>query len=287
LKVFTAAAALESGLVTPDTLIFTENGSYDIGGNVIHDSHPHGWLSLAQIVKVSSNIGAVKISEKIGSESLYRTLTAFGFGKKTGIDCPGETAGTLLPHHRWSRMDAAAIAFGQGVSVSAIQLAAATAAIANEGTLMQPYILQAVLDQNGGLVKQFSPRKIRQVISPALAATIRLMMESVVTTGGTGVQAALDGYSAGGKTGTAQKADERGGYAAERFVASFVGFSPVKDPEIVVLVVIDEPQGEHYGGTVAAPVFKRIALKTLDYLNIPPRREKERLTVSLTHRVNG
>lgn len=287
LKIFTAAAALGSGLVEPETLFFAENGEYSIGENVIHDSHPYGWLSLAQIVKVSSNIGAAKIGEKIGSASLYRALTDFGFGQKTGIDCPGETAGALLPYQRWSKLDTAAIAFGQGVSVSAIQLVRAVAAIANEGILMRPYIVQAVLDQNGGLVKRFGPQKIRQVITPESAAKIRLMMESVVDLGGTGTRAALDGYPSGGKTGTAQKADERGGYAEDRFIASFVGFAPAKRPEIAILVVIDEPQGQHYGGTVAAPVFKRIALKTLDYLNIAPRREKERLTVSLTHGASG
>ncbi|MEE8397861.1 MAG: penicillin-binding protein 2 [Desulfobacterales bacterium] len=281
MKIFTAAAALASGLVDSDTLFFTENGEYSIGENIIHDSHPHGWLTLDEIVKLSSNIGAAKISETIGSESLYRTLTDFGFRQKTGIDCPGETAGALLPHHRWSKLDAAAIAFGQGISVSAIQLVRAVAAIANGGTLMRPYVVQAVLDSNGGLVKRFGPEKIRQALSPELAARIRSMMESVVDVGGTGVRAALDGYSSGGKTGTAQKADKRGGYAENKYIASFVGFAPAKRPEIAILVVIDEPQEQYYGGTVAAPVFKQIALKTLDYLNIPPRREKEQLTVSL------
>lgn len=287
LKIFTAAAALESGRIQSETLFFTENGEYKIGNNVIHDSHPHAWLSLAQIIQYSSNIGAAKISEEIGPEALFKTLAAFGFNEKTGINCPGETTGMLLPYYRWSKIDASAIAFGQGISVSAIQLVRAVGAIANDGVLMRPYTLQAILDPNGGLVQRFQPEKIRRAISSESAYIIRQMMKTVVTPTGTGTRAALDGYHVCGKTGTAQKVDGPNGYSEDRFTASFVGFAPAERPEIVILVVIDEPQGNHYGGVVAAPVFKKIALETLDYMNIAPRWETEHLRVSYQPGITG
>jgi len=279
MKIFTAAAALSSGLVDHDTLFYAENGAYTVGRNIIHDTRPFGWLSLDQIIKYSSNIGAVKVSEKVGPELLYNTLVRFGFGQKTGIDCPGETTGTLLPHYRWSKMDTSSIAFGQGVSVSAIQLAAATGAIANDGMLMQPYVVQAVMNQNGGLIKRAGPKPVRQVISPVYARAVRRMMASVIEDGGTGGNAAMQGYTACGKTGTAQKVGD-GGYADGKYVASFVGFSPAEHPEIVVVVVIDEPKNGYHGGVVAAPVFKEIANKIMDYMNIPPQKNAGRMTVS-------
>jgi len=280
MKIFTAAAALSSGLVKADTLFFAENGKYKIGRNVVHDTRPRGWLSLTQIIKYSSNIGAVKIVEKIGAESFYKTLYGFGFGDKTGINCPGETTGMLLPYYRWSRIDTSAIAFGQGISVSAIQLAAATGAIANGGVLMRPYVVQAVIDQNGTLVKQVKPQPIRQVISPESAQIVSQMMATVVEDGGTGTPASLEGYTVCGKTGTAQKVDI-GGYAKGKYTASFVGFAPAEHPEIVVVVIIDEPQKEHYGGIVAAPVFREIALNTLVYMNISPKKDINRFRASI------
>lgn len=287
MKIFTLAAAIESGLMKPDTLLFAENGEYNVGNNVIHDAHPHGWLSIKQIIKFSSNIGAVKISEKIGPKLLHKMLSDFGFGAKVGIDCPGETKGSLSPYHRWSQMDASAISFGQGISVSAIQLITAVATIAGDGILMRPYVVQAITDENGGLVKSFGPGKIRQVVSPKTARLVRAIMQSVIEDGGTGVNAALDGYSACGKTGTAQKIDEKGTYAKGKYIASFVGFTPVEKPEVVILVIIDEPTNGHYGGTVAAPVFRKIALDTLHYMNVPPGNDTERLTVLRGNEANG
>lgn len=287
MKIFTAAAALISDQFTPDSLIFTEEGDYQIGSNVIHDTHPHKWLSVTQVIKHSSNIGAAKISESIGPKALHETLLAFGFGKKTGIDCPGETAGVLLSPHQWSRMDTAAIAFGQGVSVSAIQLIRAVGAIANGGDLMRPYLVQAILDPNGGLIQRFAPHKVRQAISPKVADAVRTMMETVLDEDGTGAEAAMAGYSACGKTGTAQMVDGDDGYAEDKYIASFVGFAPAETPEIVVLAVINEPVKSHLASVVAAPVFKRIVLETLDYLNVPPERPANQLTVSLPQRIAG
>jgi len=269
MKIFSACAAIEFGGYSPNAIFFCENGKYRIGKNVVRDTHPHGWLSLQQIIKFSSNIGTIKVSEMVGPEHIYKTFRNFGFGEKTGIDCPGETSGSLSHYNRWSKIDAGAISFGQGVAVSALQLITAASAIANDGVLMAPYIVQAITDQNGRLIKSSSPRMVRRVVSLETARTVKKIMASVTTEGGTGVNAALEGYSVCGKTGTAQKIDEKGTYSNEKYTASFLGFIPAEDPEIAVLVVIDEPQGKHYGSIVAAPAFKRIAHETVNYMNIP------------------
>jgi cell division protein FtsI (penicillin-binding protein 3) len=287
LKIFSAAAALESGICSPHSIFFCENGKYKIGKDVVHDTHPHGWLSLQQIIKYSSNIGTVKVSEAIGAELLHNTLRSFGFGQKTGLDCPGETAGSLSPYKRWSKIDAAAISFGQGISVSAIQLITAAAAIANDGILMKPRIVHAITDQHGAFIKRFAPQRIRRVIAAKTAGTLRRIMQSVTTKGGTGVNAALEGYSVCGKTGTAQKTDEKGTYAKGKYIASFIGFVPTNKPKAVILVIVDEPQKKHYGGTVAAPAFRTIALKTIDYLNIPSKTGLDRLRVVWENRDRG
>jgi cell division protein FtsI (penicillin-binding protein 3) len=275
LKVFVAAAALESGLCTPRTIFYCEKGHYRIGKNVIHDAgdHTYGWLSLQQIIKYSSNIGAVKLGERIGAEKLYDTLKAFGFGNRTQIDCPGETTGTLSHFDSWSKMDLAAISFGQGISVSAVQLATAVSTIANGGRVMRPYVVQATMDRNGRLIKSVMPRQTGRAVSAETARTVRRIMATVTTKGGTGVKAALKTHRVGGKTGTAQKAGPGGSYAPDKYVASFVGFAPVEKPQVVVLVVIDEPQGAHYGGTVAGPAFRQITSETLHYLSVHKRKK--------------
>jgi cell division protein FtsI (penicillin-binding protein 3) len=287
LKIFSAAAAIESGTCKPNTIFFCENGEYQIGNNVIHDAKPHGWLSLQQIVKYSSNIGAVKVSEILGPENLYHHLRKFGFGEKTGIDCPGETAGSMAPYKRWSKIDTGAIAFGQGISVSAIQLLTAVCTIANDGIRMKPFIVQAITDQNGRLIKSFAPKKAGTVISAQTARLVRKIMKTVISQDGTGVNAALEGYSACGKTGTAQKSDENGSYAKDKYVTSFVGFAPAENAAVAILVVIDEPRKNHYGGVVAAPAFKKIASETLNYLNIPPKRDHGKLTVEVAFEASG
>ncbi|RLB83337.1 MAG: penicillin-binding protein 2 [Deltaproteobacteria bacterium] len=270
-KIFLAAAALESGLCEPSSEFDCEGGAYRIGKNVVHDVSPHERLSLQDIVKYSSNIGAAKVGEKIGPAYLYHKLKEFGFGHRFGIDFPSETRGSLLPVGGWSEIDAGAICFGQGVSVSALQFGAAVCAIANDGLLMKPYLVQCMTDAQGRIVQRFGPTALRQVISPQNARCLTHMLERTVEKGGTGVRAALRDYRVAGKTGTAQKADPTGcGYAEDKYIASFVGFVPAENPEIVVLVVIDEPRKDYYGGVVAAPVFRRIAKETLRYLKIPP-----------------
>ncbi len=270
LKIFTAAAALESKSSSSQSIFYCENGVYRVGRNLIHDTHPYGWLTLKKIIKFSSNIGAAKVAKAMGDKTFYQTLERFGFGAKTGIDCPGESSGRLTSYRRWRTIDAANIAFGQGIAVSAIQLTTAVAAIANDGFLMKPYLVQAITDQNGRLLKNTTPKRIRRVISAHTARTVRGMMAAVVDEGGTGVKAALDRYQAGGKTGTAQKIEPDGGYSRKRFISSFVGLAPVHRPKVVVLVAIDEPCKRHYGGTVAAPAFRRITQAALSYLEVAP-----------------
>lgn len=287
MKIFSASAAIESGACSPDTIFFCENGKYKVGEDVVHDTRPHGWLPLQKIIKYSSNIGAVKIGEMIGPELLYNTLRSFGFGKKTKIDCPGETAGNLAPYRRWSKIDTGAISFGQGISVSSIQLITAVSAIANQGVLMKPYIVREITDQNGRTLKKFDPHKVRRVISARTAEILKKMMKSVVDRGGTGVRAALKGYTACGKTGTAQKIDKKGEYADGRYISSFVGFAPAENPELAILVVVDEPHEDHYGGIVAAPAFREIAHETLSYMNVLPVISTEKLTVSRENGANG
>ena len=280
MKIFSAAAALESGKIKASSIFYCENGAYRIGRNVVHDIKKHGWLSLQQIIKYSSNIGAFKVSEKIGPEKLYTTFQKFGFGAKTGIDSPGETTGSLAHYKNWTTVDTGAVAFGYGISVSAIQLITAASAIANDGILMKPYFVKAITDQSGKTLKQFQPQTVRQVISKRNARTVRNIMKTVITKGGTGTNAALEGYTVCGKTGTARKLDENGRYSDSMHIASFVGFTPAENPKLTILVVIDEPKGKYYGGTVAAPVFRRIARETLNYLNIPPQSGTKRFATT-------
>lgn len=287
LKIFSAAAALEYGVSGPHSILYCENGAYRVGRNTVHDIRPHQWLSLEQIIKYSSNIGAVKLSEMIGSKNLYHTLKQFGFGEKTGIDCPGETEGMLSSYQRWSKIDAAAIAFGQGISVSAIQLITAISAIANDGILMKPYIVEAITNKNGALIEKFGPHPVRRAVSYQTAATLKNMLARVTEEGGTGVNAALNGYQVSGKTGTAQKVGASGTYERGKYVSSFVGFVPSQNPQAAILVIIDEPKKAHYGGVVAAPVFRQIAHQTLNYMNVPPEGQKEHLTVSKEEEVKG
>jgi cell division protein FtsI (penicillin-binding protein 3) len=270
LKIFNAAAAIEAGGSSPNTIFFCENGAYRIGRNVVNDTTQHGWLSLQQIIKYSSNIGAIKISEMLGPELLHKTLGDFGFGKRTGLDCPGETAGSLSHYTDWTPMDTAAVSFGHGIAASPIQLITAFSALANGGVLMKPYLVQAVVDADGKTVHAFQPRQVRQVVSRQTAATLSNILKTVITEGGTGTLASVNGYSVCGKTGTAQKINDDGTYADDRYIASFVGYTPAAKPALSILVIIDEPQGEYYGGTVAAPAFRRIAEETLNYLNVPP-----------------
>ncbi len=287
MKIFSVAAALETGTMDSGTIFYCENGTYLVGSHTVHDTKQHGWLSLQQIVKYSSNIGAVKLVEKIGNRTLFDSLQKFGFGRRTQIDCPGESSGSLAHYKRWTAVDAGAIAFGQGVSVTGMQLITAVSTIANNGLMMQPHIVQAITDPNGQLIRNVEPQAVGQVVSAKTARTVRRIMRTVITAGGTGTNAELDGYEVCGKTGTAQKIDENGRYAPNKYVSSFVGFAPAQQPALAVLVIVDEPRGAHYGGVVAAPVFKRIIKESLGYLNIPPNNGMQRLQVAREAKVSG
>lgn len=269
LKAFTIAAGLESRAASPDTVLDCENGRYYIGRIPIHDTHDYQLLSVSDIVKFSSNIGAAKLGQAMGKEVLYTALKEFGYNRLTGIDCPGEVDGSLNDFRRWRPIDAANIAFGQGIAVTAIQLATAMATIANDGVMMQPQIVQAVTDHNGVVVRKISPQALRRVVSVETARRMQAMLIRVVEKGGTGTRAAVKGFTVGGKTGTAQKIGPDGAYSKRDFISSFVGFVPASRPELVILVVVDEPRKYTYGGLVAAPAFQEIAQSTLNYLNIP------------------
>lgn len=270
-KPFLLAAAFNEKLIRPEQKIFCENGSFRVGGKTIHDHHGHGHLSVTEILKYSSNIGMAKIAKIVERERFHRYITAFGFGASTRLGLPGEVGGMVRNPARWFEIDLAAIGFGQGISVTPIQLASATAAIANGGNLMAPYLVERVVDQYGQEVEAHTPVPVRQVISDEVARLVRQIMVESTAEGGTGTLAAVPGYTVGGKTGTAQKVDPvTGGYSVDKRMASFVGFVPAEAPRLVILIVIDEPVGQVYGGLVAAPVFSRIASQALRYLNVPP-----------------
>ena len=274
MKVFTAATALEKGFY-PQSIFFCENGTYKIGRFTINDTHSHSWLSINQIIKFSSNIGTVKIAQTLGKKTLHNYLEKFGFGNKTQIALPGETSGRLIPYNSWSRIDTGSISFGQGISVSAIQLLSGISAIANDGKLMKPMLLKKIISNTGKTIRTYHPEVIRQVISKQTALHVKNMMGLVVENEGTGTKAAIDGFNICGKTGTAQKAlKNQKGYAKNRYTSVFGGFAPKNRPELAILVVIDEPTKKYYGGDVAAPAFKSIMAESFTYLNIAPENRK-------------
>ena len=270
-KPFTMAAALAAGAVKPNQSINCENGVTRMGGRLLHDAHPYEWLTPTQILAYSSNIGTAKIAQDLGKKDLYRGFRRFGFGEPTGLGVPGETAGILRHYRRWYEIDTAAVSFGQGMSVTNVQLATAMSAIANGGQLMQPMLVRRMSDGHGATIEENKPRVRRQVVPRRVAKLVGQMLTAVTEPGGTAIEAAVDGYIVAGKTGTAQKADYvHGGYAKDKWLASFIGFAPADRPSVVISVVIDEPVIAHYGGTVAGPVFRRIAEVTLRHMGIAP-----------------
>jgi cell division protein FtsI (penicillin-binding protein 3) len=267
-KTFVAAAALASQKVSLDQLFDCEQGSWSIGGRVIHDTHKYGKLNLADIVKLSSNIGVAKVGQTVGAKDLYKTIRAFGFGQPTQVDLPGESRGILRPASAWRPVELANICFGQGVAVTALQITQAFAAIANGGVLMRPYVVRAEVDSGGRLVAETQPRVVRRVMGAREARILTNMLRAVTEEGGTGTRARVGSIPVAGKTGTAQKVNPSGGYSKTDYMSSFIGFLPADDPQVVVLVVIDTPKGQHYGGVVAGPAFSRIARAALDSLGM-------------------
>jgi len=273
-KVFTVAAALDQGVVTPDTCFDCEQGKYRIGGRTIHDTHKHGKLNVTEIVKLSSNIGCSKIAARLGKQGLYDFLRRCGFGSRTGIDFPGEKEGMLRDWHRWRDVDLSNISFGQGVGVTPVQLMMAYAALANGGYLVKPYLVQAVVNENGWKVYEYHVTSgRRRAFSPKVARQVSAMLETVVDDDGTAPKARIPGYRVAGKTGTSQKYDsKKKKYSRKNYLASFIGFIPAPENhgKLLVYVMLDEPRTSIYGGMVAAPAFSRIGQRLLAYLNVQP-----------------
>ncbi len=270
-KMIIASAAIEEGIFTP-TSWFHLPGTIRVGGKIIGEAHPRPPkdFTFTDIVKYSSNVGAVTISLKLGKEKLYKYFVAFGLTEKTGIDFPGEVKGYVPPPEAWSGSTIGTVPFGQGISVTSLQLARAFAAIANNGMMVKPYLVSKVVSPRGRVIMTATQENEKQVVSPRTAQEIRHILEKVVV-GGTGKGAQIPGYKVAGKTGTAQKPKENGrGYDPGRHVASFIGFAPADDPKVLVSVMIDEPQDAIWGGAVAAPVFKNVTEFSLHHLKIQP-----------------
>ena len=263
-KIVTAASALESGKVSEGDKFFCENGAYRVGNHILHDHHPNGTLTFSEIIEKSSNIGVTKIAQRIGASDVYKYARLFRFGSPTNIDLPGEVTGVLRPPSAWSKTSIGAIPIGQEVTVTAIQLAGAISAIANDGVYMQPFVIKCIKDQEGEMIKEFKPQVLSQAISKETAQRLKPILARVVEQG-TGKLAKPKGRSAAGKTGTAQKVFN-GLYSQDRFYATFIGFAPVEDPELAMIIVFDEPYPNHFGGTVSAPVFREVAENALKYL---------------------
>jgi cell division protein FtsI (penicillin-binding protein 3) len=263
-KAFTVAGALQDGLVTPST-VFNIPPVLQVADRQIHDAEAHGDenLTVAQILKVSSNIGADEIGARLGAARFNGWVHRFGFGAKTGVDLPGEDSGIILPLSQYSGSTMGNLPFGQGESVTPIQMATAYSAIANGGILRPPHIVQAI----GG--KQLRLPAGHRIISPTTAAELRYMLRGVLGDGGTASGAAIPGYDLAGKTGTAQIV-VNGHYSSSEFIASFIGMVPASNPRLVVAVIVDEPQGSIYGGSVAAPAFQKIVGWAVPYLGIAP-----------------
>ena len=274
-KPFTVAGALEEGAVTETDRINCENGNYRVADRVIHEAKRlrHGLLTVHDVIKYSSNIGAAKIAEKLGKEKFYEYITKFGFGLKTGIDLPGESPGLLRPVEKWTKVDATTIAFGQGVSVTPIQMIAALSAIANDGVLMKPFVVRAIVDKKGEIIRVYRPTVVRRVISSSTSKRLTAILKDVVgAEDGTGKRARIANMEVAGKTGTAQKFDfARHVYSSQKVRTSFMGFFPADKPQLAIMVMLDEPQRDMWGGVAAAPVFKNIGEQILTCFRNPLR----------------
>jgi len=269
-KTVTISAGLEEEITRPEEMFDCQMGSIVINGMRIRDSRPHGMLSVADILAESSDVGAIKVALRLGDERLYKYIRAFGFGQQTGIELPSETRGLTKPVSRWSKVSIGAISMGQEIGISAVQLAAMISTIANDGVRVPPRIVAGtIVPQNAPQTVAFQPVEGTRVVSSLTAAQMRQMLQGVVLHG-TGRKAILEGYSSAGKTGTGQKVDPATGtYSKTKYVASFAGFSPINDPQIVVVVILDSPVGLHQGGQVSAPIFQRITQQVLEYLHVP------------------
>jgi cell division protein FtsI/penicillin-binding protein 2 len=272
-KIVVVSGGLNEGVVTLDQQFDCENGDFLFAGRHLHDHERYGILSVKSIITKSSNIGAAKIGIAMGEDRLYDYIRAFGFGDRTGIPLPGESRGIVHPVNKWTKVSIAQLPMGQCIAVTPLQMVMAMSAVANDGVLMRPMLVDRLQDEDGNTVVKYQPQQVRRVITEE---TVRKMVEAlktVVTPDGTAANAALEHYTVAGKTGTAQKTD--GKQYLDKFYSSFTGFFPADNPEICIYVALDDPKGVHYGGQVAAPIFKEIAEKAATYLNIRPDRDPE------------
>jgi len=267
-KIVTTASALEEGLAEPNELIDCQMGSINVFGRIVRDHKPFGLLTVSQIIQKSSDVGAIKLALRVGNDRFADYIDRMGFGKPTGIDLPGEEKGLSKPASRWHKSSVGSIAMGQEIGVTPLQIVRMVSTVANGGILYQPYVVKRVHHPENGILNTTEAHGQR-VISSETAAQLRDMLEMVVTDG-TATSGKLEGYTAAGKTGTAQKIDETRRYSATKHVASFAGFAPVSNPAVSIIVMVDEPvYGRHHGSNVA-PVFKRIAENVLRYMSVPP-----------------
>lgn len=268
-KIVAFAAALEKNLVKPEDRIDCQMGAITVAGRVIHDHTAFGTLTIAEALEKSSNVAAIKLGLRVGDPTMYDYIRRFGFGSKTGIELPGETVGIVRKVERWQASSIGSVAIGQEVGVTPVQMVSAFGAVANDGVRIAPHLIREVRNAEGAVVYRAQPEQ-RRVIGAQVATSLRGMLEGVTLTG-TAKRAQLDGYSAAGKTGTAQKIDPRTkAYSATKHVASFVGFAPLSNPRVAIIVVIDEPAGAYHGGDVAAPVFREVAELILPGLDVEP-----------------
>ncbi|GER92549.1 hypothetical protein A45J_0265 [hot springs metagenome] len=286
-KIIAGTAALEEGLVKPDTRFDCSAGYIEVGGKRIKDPHKHGVLSFKEVIQKSSNVGTIKIGLSLGRERLYEYIKRFGFGEKTGIDLTGEASGWVYSPSKWSGTSIGAISIGQEVAVTPLQILRAYASIANGGFLVRPYVVSKVVSPEGNTIYKTNP-ETKRILSEKTANLFREILKTVTEEGGTALEAAVDGNQVAGKTGTAQLIDPKTKrYSKDKYVSSFVGFVPADKPRIAMIVVIHEPKGQIYGGVVAGPVFKRIASESLSYLSIPRDDSGEKGLLMISKNVTG
>ncbi|MGE5893246.1 MAG: peptidoglycan D,D-transpeptidase FtsI family protein [bacterium] len=269
-KIVSAAAVLEEKLFSPRSTFDCSKGYIEVGNKRIKDDHRHGVLTLTEVIQKSSNVGAVQMAQKLGKERLFQYARRFGFGQKSGVDLPGETAGWIREPAQWSGTSIGAVAIGQEVAVTPLQVLRAYAAVANGGNLVTPSVVSRTISPSGEILYERQAQDTQRIISPHTAALLREMLETVTLEGGTALDASIEGNTIAGKTGTAQVFDNvKKKYSREKYVSSFVGFFPSEKPRIAMIVTVSEPVGEIFGGKVAAPIFREIADKALAYLNVP------------------
>ncbi len=288
-KMITIAAALNEGMISPDQEFFCENGKYKIGKNLIHDSTPHGIMTLKQVLKKSSNICAAKIGMSMPPAQFHEYILRFGFGQRPNSGVAAEASGIVISPKKWQTIDHANISFGQAILVSPLQMVSAANVFANEGNWVPPYIvdhvrdkngkkLQEIKDTDGKVIRRFGAGVRSIVIEASVAELVKEYLISVTQKGGTAERAAIKGYHVAGKTGTSQIYDQQlGRYSKTRYIASFVGFAPASEPLVTVLVVVEQPRTSYYGGSVAAPIFKEIVQRTLLYEDVLPFPEQDKV----------